>query len=69
MGSAFNAAVGHLSECHMKYFRKWDRLLDLEETHMHRSSKMLWRLPATERQARGTCAANLFLSRKERQSS
>ncbi len=67
MGPAFNEAIGHLSESHLEYYRKWDRLLDLEDSQLHRSSKMLWRVPASERQARGTCAANLLLTKKERQ--
>ena len=57
MGPAFNEAIGHLSESHLEYYRKWDRLLDLEDSQLHRSSKMLWRVPASERQARGTCTA------------
>ena len=32
MGPGFTEAVGHLSTSQMAYFRKWDRLLDLEDS-------------------------------------
>ena len=67
MGPGFTEAVGHLSTSQMEYFRKWDRLLDLEDSQVHRSTKLLWRIPSLEREARGTCSANLMLLQKKRE--
>ena len=64
MGPGFTEAVGHLSTSQMAYFEKWDRLLDLEDSQVHRSTKLL-AYTITERQARGTCSANLMLLRKK----
>ena len=67
MGPGFTEAVGHLSTSQMAYFRKWDRLLDLEDSQVHRSTKLLWRIPSLEREARGTCSANLMLLQKKKE--
>lgn len=56
----------HLSEESINYFLRWTGLLGLEEAQRISNSKLadLWKLSATEREKRGSCASDLSLEGK-----
>ncbi|KAK5116011.1 hypothetical protein LTR62_000467 [Meristemomyces frigidus] len=69
-GLVWQEAVGHLvldttnkeqSQQLQTWFRKWDRLLTLEEGETSRVRKELWTTTSAEREAIGRCFGNLVL--------
>jgi DNA replication ATP-dependent helicase Dna2 len=53
--------TGHLSQLHADFFRKWERLIALEEHDMMRFKRELWTQGAAEREALGRCFADMVL--------
>ena len=53
--------TGHLSQLHADFFKKWERLIALEEQDMMRFKKELWTLDAEEREILGRCFADMIL--------
>lgn len=61
MGQNFNEIVGHLSQSHSEFFKKWDYLLTQEEKEMMRFRRELWTMLSTEREAVGRCFSNVVI--------
>ena len=51
----------HLSEVHLAFFRKWDRLLSLEEEDAVRFRREMWTMTAEQREKVGRCFGNMRL--------
>jgi hypothetical protein len=52
--------TSHLSSDHLHFFRKWDRLVSLEEKELVRYRKEMWTISAAERQELGRYATALM---------
>ncbi|KAI5296083.1 Tripartite DNA replication factor [Ascosphaera acerosa] len=61
MGAKFDEVTDHLKPPHQEFFRKWDRLLTLEEHGMLKFRRELWSMLAHEREAVGRCFADLVV--------
>ncbi|KAK2737173.1 Tripartite DNA replication factor [Myotisia sp. PD_48] len=61
MGKIFQETVGHLSEVHQTFFRKWDTLLTLEEKEMSKFKRELWTMASDEREDVGRCFGNISI--------
>lgn len=57
----WNATVGHMTKVDKDYFRRWDRLLNVEAGDISAVRSALWRLPARRRVQDGTCLRLLTL--------
>ncbi len=57
----FKKQTSHLNDAHSKYFQFWLAILAAEEAVVIRPQKRLWTMTASEREAEGTCIANLKL--------
>ncbi|KAF8154731.1 AAA domain-containing protein [Crassisporium funariophilum] len=58
----FEIKTGHLSVGQTEFFRKWERLLSLEERDLVRFKRELWTMGAAERERRGRCFGEMVLS-------
>ncbi|KAJ2063529.1 DNA replication endonuclease-helicase Dna2 [Coemansia sp. S146] len=59
---SWEAQVGHLTEDHLSFVRKWMDLIDGEESDMHQFRAELWTMRAAHREAlTGRCLANMKL--------
>ena len=45
----FEEKTGHLTKTHKAFFKKWERLISLEEQEVVRHKKEIWTLAAEER--------------------
>ncbi|KAF9559099.1 hypothetical protein CPC08DRAFT_532402 [Agrocybe pediades] len=59
--SLFDLKTGHLTSRHAGFFRKWERMLALEERDLVRYKRELWVLGAAERERRGRCWGGMQL--------
>ncbi|KAF4610251.1 hypothetical protein D9613_010517 [Agrocybe pediades] len=59
--SLFDLKTGHLTPRHAAFFRKWERMLALEERDLVRYKRELWVLGAAERERRGRCWGRMRL--------
>ena len=57
----YKKETGHLSDAHAKYYQFWRAIVAGEEAIAIRPQKHLWTKTASEREAEGTCIANLTL--------
>ena len=53
--SLFDLKTGHLTSNRIDFFRKWEKMLGLEERDLVRYKRELWTLGAAEREKRGRC--------------
>lgn len=54
--------TSHLSDHQSAFFKKWERLIMLEEQDLVRFKKELWTMNAVEREAKGRCFSNMLLN-------
>lgn len=58
----FSKALANLKEQHLAFFRKWDRLIDLEAEYTSKSSVASWQQAALDREdSTGQCVGGLIL--------
>ena len=57
----FELKTAHLTPTHTAFFRKWERLVGLEEHDLVRFRKELWTMRATERERYGRAFADMVL--------
>ncbi|KDR70214.1 hypothetical protein GALMADRAFT_76567, partial [Galerina marginata CBS 339.88] len=58
---AFAAKTAHLTPLRVDFFRKWERLLALEERDLVKFKRELWTLGAGERERRGRCFGGMVV--------
>lgn len=49
----YDDRVGHLTDVHAAFFRKWDDLLTVEEQDINRFRAQLWTMTAARREKSG----------------
>ena len=57
----FEEKTDHLTPQHSAFFKKWERLISLEEQEMVRFKKEIWTMGAEERAKVGRCIANVSI--------
>ncbi|KAK4699919.1 DNA replication ATP-dependent helicase/nuclease Dna2, partial [Phenoliferia sp. Uapishka_3] len=57
----FNSKTEDVTDTHAEFFRKWEKLISLEEQEMVRFKKEIWTLGAEERMKVGRCLANMSI--------
>ncbi|TMW58507.1 hypothetical protein Poli38472_010066 [Pythium oligandrum] len=67
LDTLFDEKVGHLEEADRAYFRRWHRLVDLEQQHAEKNLRALWLQSGwkRERDPEGVCVAQLQLVSNE----
>jgi hypothetical protein len=65
VGALFDEKTRHVSEGHLRFMAKWDRLIDLELGENGQTRKEIWTLPSAAREKLGRCIGNLMLERRE----
>jgi DNA replication ATP-dependent helicase Dna2 len=58
----FREKTGHLTDRHAGFFKKWERLLSLEEQDTTRLRAQLWTMTAKAREKAGRCFSDMVLS-------
>ncbi|KAG0000757.1 Tripartite DNA replication factor [Entomortierella chlamydospora] len=61
LGTMFEQATDHLSGTHVEFFRKWNRLLSLEQGDVSKFQSQIWSMLSIDRQSTGNCFSNLTL--------
>ncbi len=61
VGQLIEKHTGHLKPSDYEFFRKWDKLISLEEGDLVKNRRELWTMSALEREAIGKCFANMRL--------
>ena len=61
LSDIYDVKTGHITPLRAEFFRKWERLLALEERDLVRFKRELWTLGADEREKRGRCFAGMVL--------
>ncbi|EEA20373.1 DNA replication helicase Dna2, putative [Talaromyces marneffei ATCC 18224] len=61
LGPKFDEVVGHLDSRHAEFFKKWDKLLTLEEKDMMKFRRELWTMTSTEREPLGRCFSGVVI--------
>uniref|UniRef100_V5EZ47 DNA replication ATP-dependent helicase/nuclease DNA2 n=2 Tax=Kalmanozyma brasiliensis (strain GHG001) TaxID=1365824 RepID=V5EZ47_KALBG len=61
IADVFEQKTEHLTNIHLEFFRKWDRLLNLEEEDAVRFRKEMWTMTAEQREKVGRCFGNMRL--------
>lgn len=61
LGPKFDEVVGHLDVRHAEFFKKWDKLLTLEEKDMMKFRRELWTMTSTEREPLGRCFSGVVI--------
>lgn len=55
--------LGHLTDIHIAYFKKWLRLVDIENLDFFRAQKDIWSMSGTERESKsGNSLGNMKVS-------
>lgn len=57
--------VGHVGESEGEFFRKWERLIDLEAYDTHTVRQEIWTMTSADREALGRCCGGLSLTMEE----
>ncbi|GBG28920.1 DNA replication ATP-dependent helicase/nuclease DNA2 [Hondaea fermentalgiana] len=65
----YNAIVGHLSDSHIEFYRRWMKLIDVEAKESSGRLRELWTMTGNARENRGKCIASLKLVSSEPQDS
>lgn len=55
----FEDKTGDVTEVHAAFFKKWEKLISLEEQELVRFKKEIWTLGAEERMKLGRCFASI----------
>ena len=61
VADVFEQKTDHLTHVHLEFFRKWDRLLNLEEEDAVRIRREMWTMTAEQREKVGRCFGNMRL--------
>ncbi|KAJ3575988.1 hypothetical protein NP233_g746 [Leucocoprinus birnbaumii] len=61
IADTYNLKTSHLTSLQLEFFKKWERLISLEEKDIHRFKKELWTMGAKEREMKGRCFAGMIL--------
>ncbi|SPO23950.1 related to DNA2 - DNA helicase [Ustilago trichophora] len=61
IADVYEQKTEHLSDVHLDFFRKWDRLLNLEEEDAVRFRREMWTMTAEQREKVGRCFGNMRL--------
>lgn len=61
IADVYEQKTEHLTDVHLDFFRKWDRLLNLEEEDAVRFRREMWTMTAEQREKVGRCFANMRL--------
>jgi DNA replication ATP-dependent helicase Dna2 len=61
IADTYELKTSHLTSAQLDFFRKWERLISLEEKDIHRFKKELWTMGAKEREEKGRCFAGMVL--------
>ncbi len=61
IADVFEQKTDHLTNVHLDFFRKWDRLLNLEEEDAVRIRREMWTMTAEQREKVGRCFGNMRL--------
>ncbi|KAF9434804.1 Tripartite DNA replication factor [Entomortierella beljakovae] len=64
LGTVFEEATDHLNETHSEFFRKWNRLLSLEQGDVAKFQSQIWSMLLAERRSAGNCLGNMLLMRE-----
>ncbi|TKY88582.1 hypothetical protein EX895_002571 [Sporisorium graminicola] len=61
IADVFEQKTDHLTDAHLDFFRKWDRLLNLEEEDAVRIRREMWTMTAVQREKVGRCFGDMRL--------
>ncbi|KAF9923605.1 Tripartite DNA replication factor [Linnemannia zychae] len=61
MGPLFDEVTDHLNDTHATFYKKWDRLISLEQGDVTKYQSQIWSMASADRQAIGNCLSNLNL--------
>ncbi|KXN86785.1 DNA replication ATP-dependent helicase/nuclease DNA2 [Leucoagaricus sp. SymC.cos] len=61
IADTYDLKTSHLTSSQLDFFKKWERLISLEEKDIHRFKKELWTMGAKEREEKGRCFAGMVL--------
>ncbi|GAK67711.1 DNA replication helicase DNA2 [Moesziomyces antarcticus] len=61
IADVYEQKTSHLTAVHLEFFRKWDRLLNLEEEDAVRIRREMWTMSAEQREKAGRCFASMRL--------
>lgn len=61
MASTYELKTSHLTPKQLDFFKKWEKLISLEERDINRFKKELWTLGAKERERKGRCFAGMVM--------
>ncbi|SPO24247.1 related to DNA2 - DNA helicase [Ustilago trichophora] len=61
IAEVYEQKTEHLNDVHLDFFRKWDRLLNLEEEDAVRFRREMWTMTAEQREKVGRCFGNMRL--------
>ncbi|KAF9113155.1 Tripartite DNA replication factor [Mortierella sp. AM989] len=61
LGTMFEQVTDHLNDTHSEFFRKWNRLLSLEQGDVAKFQSQIWSMLSVDRQLAGNCFSNLVL--------
>ncbi|GAC92835.1 DNA-binding protein [Pseudozyma hubeiensis SY62] len=61
IADVFEQKTEHLTDIHLDFYRKWDRLLNLEEEDAVRFRREMWTMTAEQREKVGRCFGNMRL--------
>lgn len=61
IADVYEQKTEHLNDVHLDFFRKWDRLLNLEEEDAVRFRREMWTMSAEQREKVGRCFGNMRL--------
>lgn len=61
IASTYELKTSHLTPQQLDFFKKWEKLISLEERDINRFKKELWTMGAKEREKKGRCFAGLVM--------
>lgn len=56
---------GHLNENHMRYFRFWNQMIDLDSREARQRQSRIWTETSATCQAHGRCVSNVCLDSEQ----
>ncbi|KAJ3206193.1 Tripartite DNA replication factor, partial [Clydaea vesicula] len=61
LGSLFELKLKNLTENHLEFLNKWEKLVSIEEGDITKFRKEIWTMSSTERERSGRCFSNMGL--------
>ena len=61
IADTYELKTSHLTLSQLEFFKKWERLIFLEEKNIHRFKQELWTMNAKEREEKGRCFSGMVL--------